>query len=97
MPTYEYQCKSCEHRFEEFLLMKDRAKPEKRPCPECGEKTVKQGFFTAPVGGYDANLKPQSGFKEIMNSIKNNGSVPKKYHEALDRASDRTGQRLKTQ
>tara|TARA_R100000152_G_C6738441_1_gene162407 strand:- start:306 stop:599 length:294 start_codon:yes stop_codon:yes gene_type:complete len=97
MPTYEYQCKACEHRFEEFLLMKDRGKPEKKPCPKCGEKQVKQGFFTAPVGGYDYNLKPHAGFKDIINSIKNNGSVPKKYHENLDKAANRNGGRINTQ
>ncbi len=97
MPTYEYYCKSCEHRFDEFLMIKDRGKPERKPCPKCGEKEVKQGFFTAPVGGYDSNLKPQGGFKDIIDSIKNNGSVPKKYHENLDKAANRTGGRLKTQ
>ena len=97
MPTYEYHCKACKHRFDEFLMLKDRTKPTRKPCPECGEKEVKQGFFTAPVGGYDANLKPQAGFKDIIDSIKNNGSVPKKYHDNLDRAANRTGGRLKTQ
>ena len=97
MPTYEYQCKSCEYRFDEFLMMKDRTKPERKPCPKCGEKSVKQGFFTAPVGGFDASLKPQSGFREIMDNMKNNGMVPKKYHENLDKAANRTGGRLKTQ
>ena len=77
--------------------MKDRGKPEKKPCPKCGEKQVKQGFFTAPTGGYDSSLKPQGGFTEIINTIKNNGSVPKRYHENLDKAANRTGGRLKTQ
>ena len=97
MPTYEYECKKCTHRFEELLSMKDRVKPEKKPCPECGEKEVKQGFFTAPVGGFDAKLKPQSGFKELMDGIKKSGTVPKRFHDKLDQAADRTGQRLKTQ
>jgi len=97
MPTYEYECNSCKHRFEELLMMKDREKPTKKPCSECGEKDIKQGFFTAPVGGYDANLKPHSGFKDIIDSIKNNGSVPKRYHEKLDQSANRTGARYKTQ
>ena len=97
MPTYEYQCKSCGHKFEEFLRMKDRNNPTKCSCSECGKKEIKQGFFTAPVGGYDANLKPHSDFGELINSIKNNGSVPKKYHDKLDQSVDRTGGRLKTQ
>jgi len=32
MPTYEYECKRCGHRFEKFQQMSDR--PVKR-CPEC--------------------------------------------------------------
>jgi putative FmdB family regulatory protein len=32
MPTYEYQCSACEHRFEQFQSMKD--KPLKT-CPSC--------------------------------------------------------------
>lgn len=32
MPTYEYECKKCGHRFEQFQQMS--AKPLKR-CPQC--------------------------------------------------------------
>ena len=97
MPTYEYQCKACEHRFDEFLPMKDVDKPTKKPCSECGEKEVKQGFFTAPVGGFDANLKPHPGFKDIINNMKHGGAVPKRFHDNLDRAADSTGRSYKTQ
>jgi putative FmdB family regulatory protein len=97
MPTYEYECKACKHRFEEFLLIKDRENPTKNSCSECGKKEIVQGFFNAPVGGYDSNLKPQAGFSEIIDSIKNNGSVPKRYHDNLDRSANRTGARYKTQ
>jgi putative FmdB family regulatory protein len=33
MPTYEYECQKCEHRFERFQNMS--AEPIKT-CPECG-------------------------------------------------------------
>ncbi len=32
MPTYEYQCVKCEHRFEEFHGMSERPKLK---CPKC--------------------------------------------------------------
>jgi len=32
MPTYEYECKKCEYKFEVFQSMTD--KPKKR-CPKC--------------------------------------------------------------
>jgi len=97
MPTYEYHCISCGHRFDEFLAMKDRGKPEKKACTVCGEKKIKQGFFTPPVGGCDATLKPSSDFKEIINKMKHNGLVPPKYHDNLDRAANRDGRSYKTQ
>ena len=35
MPTYEYECKKCSHRFEVFQSMSDEPIKE---CPECGEQ-----------------------------------------------------------
>ncbi|MDR2601553.1 MAG: zinc ribbon domain-containing protein [Spirochaetaceae bacterium] len=35
MPTYEYECKSCNHRFEIFQRMADEPLKE---CPECGKE-----------------------------------------------------------
>ena len=35
MPTYEYECKKCSHRFEVFQSMSDA--PIKK-CPECGKE-----------------------------------------------------------
>ena len=32
MPTYEYECQKCGHRFELFQPIKDKPK---RACPEC--------------------------------------------------------------
>jgi putative FmdB family regulatory protein len=34
MPTYDYQCKSCHHKFEVFHSIKDE--PVKK-CPRCGK------------------------------------------------------------
>ena len=33
MPTYEYECQECGHRFEEFQSMTDEPL---KTCPECG-------------------------------------------------------------
>ena len=33
MPTYEYECRKCGHRFERFLPVSAR---DVRTCPECG-------------------------------------------------------------
>jgi putative FmdB family regulatory protein len=40
MPTYEYECRSCHHKFEAFQSIKDQ--PLKK-CPKCG-KSVRRLF-----------------------------------------------------
>ena len=37
MPTYEYDCKGCDHEFERFQKMSD---DPVTVCPECGESKV---------------------------------------------------------
>jgi putative FmdB family regulatory protein len=44
MPTYIYECKACEHSFEEWQKMTDD--PLKK-CPECGKKKL----FKVLTGG----------------------------------------------
>jgi putative FmdB family regulatory protein len=39
MPTYEYACDHCEHRFELFQQMTD---PVKRKCPACGRLALRR-------------------------------------------------------
>jgi putative FmdB family regulatory protein len=39
MPTYDYECRSCGHKYELFQSIK--AEPEKK-CPACGKKTAKR-------------------------------------------------------
>jgi putative FmdB family regulatory protein len=39
MPTYEYKCEKCGHRFEKFQSMTDD--PVKK-CPECKKESVKR-------------------------------------------------------
>ena len=39
MPTYEYQCQKCGHRFEKFQSI--MADPIKK-CPKCGKKAVQR-------------------------------------------------------
>lgn len=43
MPTYDYQCDACGHRFEEFQSI--TANPLKK-CPKCGKLKLKRLFGT---------------------------------------------------
>jgi len=45
MPTYEYQCKSCEHRFEVWQKMTDDALTT---CPEC-KGSIRRVLFPAGI------------------------------------------------
>jgi putative FmdB family regulatory protein len=45
MPTYEYQCKSCDHRFEIWQKMAD---DPLKICPECGG-TIRRILFPAGI------------------------------------------------
>lgn len=49
MPMYDYRCSKCEHQFEEFQKMKDRKKPLKRACPNCGEKKTLNFIIGTPA------------------------------------------------
>jgi len=33
MPTFDFECKKCGHRFSEFVSIKNK---DKVTCPECG-------------------------------------------------------------
>jgi putative FmdB family regulatory protein len=54
MPTYEYQCDACDHKFEEFQSMKDEPLTK---CPQCGKKKLRRLF-----GSGAAILFKGSGF-----------------------------------
>lgn len=43
MPTYDYECDSCDHKFELFQSIKDSPK---KTCPECGKPKLRRLFGT---------------------------------------------------
>lgn len=38
MPTFEFECKSCKHRYDEICSFDETGKYPKVVCPECGSK-----------------------------------------------------------
>ncbi len=63
MPTYDYECQSCGHRFEKFQSMTARVM---RKCPECAERSLQRligpggGFIFKGGGFYTTDYRSQS-------------------------------------
>ena len=65
MPTYEYECQKCGHRFEEFQSMNDA--PLKK-CPQCKGRVKRligagAGFLFKGSGFYTTDYR-SSGYSE---------------------------------
>jgi putative FmdB family regulatory protein len=65
MPTYEYECKHCRHRFERFQSIND--KPV-RKCPKCGKGVERligagAGLLFKGSGFYITDYR-SAGYKE---------------------------------
>ena len=64
MPTYDYSCRACGHRFERFESINDDAI---KPCPKCGKKKAKRmlgtgaGLIFKGSGFYTTDYKKTSG------------------------------------
>ena len=63
MPTYDYRCNGCDHRFELFQSMKDSPK---RKCPECGRNALERliglggGIIFKGGGFYETDYRSDS-------------------------------------
>ena len=72
MPTYEYECKICGHRFEIFQSMSDA--PEKK-CPKCNGKVRKlfsggTGLIFKGSGFYSTDNRQKSEVRTRCGNIK---------------------------
>ena len=76
MPTYEYECRSCKYRFEEFQSITDDAINK---CPKCG-KAVRRlfgggmGIIFKGSGFYTTDYKRSSALSGPPSSNSGNGS-----------------------
>jgi putative FmdB family regulatory protein len=64
MPTYDYTCAACGHRFERFESINDDAL---KACPKCSKKKAKRmlgtgaGLIFKGAGFYTTDYKKSSG------------------------------------
>lgn len=74
MPSYDYQCKECNHVFTKFSKISERNIPTENPCPECGaEESVSQSIGAVPfnyneMGG--SLRRAGDGWKEVLSKVK---------------------------
>ena len=77
MPTYDYVCRACEHRFEHFQSMQE---PSLRKCPECGRPRLERligsgaGILFKGSGFYETDYKRKSGGPAASDGSGNSGS-----------------------
>jgi putative FmdB family regulatory protein len=77
MPTYDYQCETCGHRFEKFQSIK--AAPI-RKCPQCGKNAVKRllgtgaGIIFKGSGFYTTDYRSESYQKAAKSESSGGGA-----------------------
>ena len=72
MPNYDYRCHMCDYTFEKQLLIADRNKPTKEPCPKRNEncsKTFRTGVADSVSLG---RRKIDGGMREVFAKIEEN-------------------------
>ena len=63
MPTYDYVCDACDHKFELFQTMTE---PMKKKCPKCGKPKLRRLFGTGAAvvfkgsGFYQTDYRSES-------------------------------------
>jgi len=94
MPTYEYVCRKCEHRFERFQSIK--AGPV-RKCPSCGKASAQRlvsaggGIIFKGSGFYETDYRSDS-YKKGQESEKkapSSATTEKKAEAAESKSSEK--------
>lgn len=83
MPTYDYECDACEHKFE---LFQGISEPVKKKCPECGKPKLRRLFGTGA-----ALLFKGSGFYKTdyrSESYKTSAAADSKSSESSSSGGD---------
>ncbi|HEY0232799.1 MAG TPA: FmdB family zinc ribbon protein [Dokdonella sp.] len=68
MPIYDFECRSCNARFERLQKLSD---PDPTVCPECGKETIKRrltapAFRLAGSGWYETDFKKDGDTKRNL-------------------------------
>jgi putative FmdB family regulatory protein len=89
MPTYDYQCDSCGHKFELFQSIKD---DPIRKCPECKKLKLRRLFGTGAAlvfkgsGFYKTDYRSEAYKKAAQADSSSAGAKPAADGKAKDSA-----------
>ena len=85
MPTYEYLCKTCDHRFEQWQKMTDTPLTT---CPECGGY-IRRVFYPAGIVFKGSGFyKTDHTNSSAANSSNGNGHKAKSENETAASTSE---------
>jgi len=92
MPTYEYECTKCGHRFERFQSMSD---PPVKTCPECRGKVKRligtgAGIIFKGEGFYITDYRSKD-YKEKAGKDRPPADTPKSDSSSSDAKTPKPG------
>ena len=99
MPTYDYECKKCDHRWELFQSI--TAKPI-RKCPECGKLSARRvigpgaGIIFRGSGFYQTDYRSES-YKKAAEADKKSSDTSSKSESKSDGASAKSESKAKSE
>ena len=91
MPTYDYECKACEHRWEVFQSIKAK---HIRKCPECGKLKANRiigagaGIIFKGSGFYETDYRSSSYKKGAAADKKSESSSKSDSKKSDSKKSD---------
>ena len=89
MPTYDYECDACDHKFEVFQYISEEPK---KKCPECGKPKLRRLFGTGAAvmfkgsGFYQTDYRSDS-YKKAADSDKKPSDSSKSETSSSDSKS----------
>lgn len=98
MPTYDYECDACGHKFELFQSISDSPK---KKCPECGKQKLRRLFGTGAAvvfkgsGFYQTDYRSES-YKKAAAAEKKEGKSEGKSESKKESKSSGTDSSAKS-
>jgi putative FmdB family regulatory protein len=86
MPTYDYECDACGHKFEQFQSIKDDALTK---CPECKKKKLRRLFGTGAAIVFKGSGFYQTDYRS--DSYKKSAAADKPSSESSSGGSKESG------